>query len=219
MINKKIQILFIFIVILTITAMAITGCIFNKEEPENLPSENKIETPQEDGAVNDEEENIEIVEDEQEEEYLPNEGVFPGDRAPDFSLLDREGNEIKLSDLKGKIVYLNFWATWRGLSTYEMPFIQEAYEKYKEEDVVVMAVNVLAAEQKNMEELNDYIDEKGYTLPVLFDVEGATMKQYKVSGFPTTFIIDKEGIIADFVSGAMEREIIMEKIEKVLEKY
>lgn len=203
------------LLIMIIISLSITGCNFKKGEPDNSPPKDNIETPQKDPV---EDTNDELVENEK-TEYLPKEGVYPGDRAPDFSLLDREGNEIKLSDLKGKIVYLNFWATWRGLSTYEIAYIQEAYERYKEDNVIVLAVNVLAAEQIEINEVNKYIDEKGYTLPVLYDVDGTAMKQYMVSGFPTTFIIDKEGIIADFVSGTMEKEVIMEKIEKVINKY
>lgn len=212
MLNRKVFLLSVLIIVLLI--FGVSGCVFNNEVSENPSIEDEIEEPK---TL---EESEEIVEGEViEEEYSSKEGVFPGDRAPEFTLLDREGNEINLSDLRGKIVYMNFWATWRGPSTYEMPFIQEAYEKYQDKDVVVLAVNVLAAEEIEMKEINSYIDEKGYTIPILYDVDGSTMKQYKVGGFPTTFIIDKEGIIADFVSGSMEREVIMDKINKVLEKY
>ncbi len=211
--SRKIRNLFSFLLIITIS-LSITGCIFKKEVSEKPPSDENVDLYQNNEKDPTEDENEMI---EEESEYMPKEGVFPGDSAPDFSLMDREGNEIKLSDLKGKIVYMNFWATWRGLSTYEMTYIQEAYEKYKDDNVVVLAVNVLAAEQIDIDEVNEYLDEKGYTLPVLYDVDGSVMKQYKISEFPTTFIIDREGVIADFVSGTMEREVIMDKIDKVLE--
>ena len=99
-----------------------------------------------------------------------------------------------------------------------MPYVQEVYEQYKDKDLVVLAVNVLAAEKIEMEEVNRFLDEKGYTFPVLFDVDGQASVQYKVRGLPTTYIIDKNGRIAEFVTGAMEKAVMIEKIENVMNK-
>ncbi|MBB6218701.1 peroxiredoxin [Anaerosolibacter carboniphilus] len=145
-------------------------------------------------------------------------GVFPGDKAYDFTLVDREGNEITLSSLKGKVVFINFWTTWCGYCVTEMPHMQEVYETYKDKKVVVLAVNVLAAEKPGTEmtNVNDFVDEKGFTFPVLFDVDGAVSVKYRVRAFPTTYILDQEGTIVEVVTGAMDKDTMMEKIEHAL---
>ncbi len=203
-----------FLLIIILVSLSLSGCVFKKEAPKNSPPKVTIDSPE--NGDKDEKQGEVPSNNEEKPDDVGKIGVFPGDRAPDFSLMDREGNEIKLSDLKGKIVFINFWTTWCGFCTYEMPFIQEAYEKYKDEEVIILAVDVLAAEKIGIEEVNEFLDENGFTFPVLYDVDGSTSQQYKVRGFPTTYIIDKEGYIADFVSGAMEKNVIMEKIDNVL---
>ena len=202
------------LLIIMLVSLSLSGCVFKKEAPEDPPPKITINPPS--NVENDEKQGRIPNNDEEKPEDDSKIGVFPGDRAPDFSLMDREGNEIKLSDLKGKVVFVNFWTTWCGFCTYEMPFIQEVYEKYKDEEVIILAVDVLAAEKIGIEEVNEFLDENGFTFPVLYDMDGSTSQQYKVRGFPTTYIIDKEGYIADFVSGAMEKDVMMEKIENVL---
>ncbi|MCT4607011.1 MAG: TlpA family protein disulfide reductase [Marinisporobacter sp.] len=145
-------------------------------------------------------------------------GVFVGDQAYDFTLLDREGNEIKLSDLKGKVVFLNFFTTWCGSCAQEMRYIQEVYEQYKEKDIVFLVVNVLAAEKKDVEGVNEFLDEKGYTFPILYDVDGNISVKYKVNAFPATYIINQEGIVEESVTQSMEKEVMIEKIENTLNK-
>jgi peroxiredoxin len=145
-------------------------------------------------------------------------GVFPGDKAYDFALVDREGNEITLSSLKGKVVFINFWTTWCGYCVTEMPHMQEVYETYKNEKVAVLAVNVLAAEKPGteMSTVNEFVDEKGFTFPVLFDTDGAVSVKYRVRAFPTTYIVDQEGTIVEVVTGAMDKDTMMQKIENAL---
>jgi len=206
---------FCLVCIIVFLAFSLSGCFFKKEEPKNPPKINIEQVPDNEDNRDTDEQN-ELPDDTNESTDNGKVGVFVGDMAPDFSLVDREGNEIKLSDLRGKVVFINFWTTWCGFCTYEMPSIQEAYEKYKDKDVIILAVDVLAAEKIKMDEVNKFLDDKGYTFPVLYDVDGSTSVQYKVRGFPTTYIIDKEGNIADFVSGAMEKEVMIEKIENVL---
>lgn len=145
-------------------------------------------------------------------------GVFPGDKAYEFTLVDREGNEITLSSLKGKVVFINFWTTWCGYCVTEMPHMQEVYETYEDKNVVVLAVNVLAAEKPGteMSNVNEFVDEKGFTFPVLFDTDGAVSVKYRVRAFPTTYIVDQEGTIVEVVTGAMDKDTMMEKIENAL---
>jgi thiol-disulfide isomerase/thioredoxin len=145
-------------------------------------------------------------------------GVFPGDKSYDFTLVDREGNEIALSSLKGKVVFINFWTTWCGYCVTEMPHMQEVYETYKDKKVAVLAVNVLAAEKPGTEiaNVNAFVNEKGFSFPVLYDVDGAVSVKYRVRAFPTTYILDQEGTIVEVVTGAMDKDTMMEKIENAL---
>jgi|GEM_PF-1903829 len=210
--KMKIYKLIALAIVLIIASTGLWGC-FKKNEATQDPPKIEIEKPKDEGIK--ENESPENQADTQAKESV---GVFEGDLAPDFSLLDREGNEIRLSDLRDKVVLIKFWTTWCVYCTYELPYVQEVYEQYKDKDLVVLAVNVLAAEKIEMEEVNRFLDEKGYTFPVLFDVDGQASVQYKVRGLPTTYIIDKNGRIAEFVTGAMEKAVMIEKIENVMNK-
>lgn len=168
-------------------------------------------------TVNEEEKNIEksveTNEGEEVEAEEIKEGVFTGNKAYDFALLDREGNEISLSSLQGKVVFLNFWASWCGPCKVEMPHMQKVYEEYKDKDVVILAVNITASEKNGIEGVNSFLDENKYTFPVVFDTDGSVSTKFRVSGIPTTYIIDKDGIIVNRVTGALSEDRIKEQIE------
>ncbi|TCO78628.1 TlpA disulfide reductase family protein [Marinisporobacter balticus] len=172
-----------------------------------------------------EKQNLKIVESQKNRDEIENneqnyegKGVFVGDESYDFSLLDREGNEIKLSDLKGKVIFINFWTTWGSFCKKEMPHIQEIYDQYKDKEIVILAINVLPAEEVGQEGVNEFLEKQKYTFPVLYDIDGKVSTRYKVSELPTTYIIDKNGMVADFISGGMEKKTMVEKIENVLNK-
>ena len=134
--------------------------------------------------------------------------------APDIALVDREGNPVSLRDYIGKTVFLNFWATWCGPCKSEMPDIQKLYENYgyNEQDVVVLAV---AAPEYYMEgtqtEIEAFLEDNGYTYPVVYDMTGEGMAAYSISSYPTTYMIDDEGYAYGYVSGAISYET-MEQI-------
>jgi peroxiredoxin len=166
---------------------------------------------QEEKSKENKEENLNNKEENVEEEIQ--EGIFPGDKAFDFTLLDREGNEISLSKLKGKVVFLNFWTSWCPACIDEMPYIQKVYEKYKDSDVVVLTVNITAAEKNGIKDTNTFLEKNNYTFPVLLDTEGEVVKKYRISGIPTTYIIDKDGIIVNLVTGPMNDETMIKQIQ------
>lgn len=145
------------------------------------------------------------------------EGIFVGDKAYDFTLLDREGNEISLSSLKGKVVFLNFWASWCGPCKAEKPHMQKVHEEYKDEEVVILAVNVTAVERNGIEDVNTYLDKNKFTFPVLYDQDGSVATQYRVRAFPTTYILNKEGIIVQRIEGALSDERMKAQIEAAKE--
>lgn len=129
-------------------------------------------------------------------------------KAPDFTLIDQYGNTHKLSDYKGKVVFLNFWATWCPPCKSELPHIEEIYKEYENnsKDVIILGVTAPNLGQEGSKEnISNFISKQGYTFPVVFDSDGDVMGRYDIDAFPTTFIIDKKGNINKYVPGAMDK--------------
>ncbi|RBP46899.1 cytochrome c biogenesis protein/redoxin [Garciella nitratireducens] len=129
--------------------------------------------------------------------------------AIDFTLVDQYGEIHTLSEYKGKVVFLNFWATWCPPCRMEMPDIEEVYkEKGKNaEDVIILGVaGPNLGREGSKEEIIAFLKEEGYTYPVVFDETGDIMATYSIQSLPTTFIIDRDGNIVDYILGAMSKE-------------
>jgi cytochrome c-type biogenesis protein len=135
----------------------------------------------------------------------------------DFTLTDQYGNKHTLSDYKGKVVFLNFWATWCPPCNKELPDIEELYKEYnlnKDEVVFLGIANPSSEEYPNnqdvgKEEIVSFLEDKEYTFPTLFDETGELLQSYNITAFPTTFIIDKEGNIVGYVPGMMTKDIMV----------
>ena len=119
----------------------------------------------------------------------PSTGPTP---APDFILPDLNGQVVRLSQLKGKVVLLNLWATWCPPCRKEMPTMEVLYRKLKNADFAMLAASQ-DVDGKNV--VAPYVQEHGFTFPVLLDVNGETGKKYGATGYPETFIIDRQGVI------------------------
>jgi peroxiredoxin len=113
-----------------------------------------------------------------------------GSRAPDFTLQTLEGDTVRLSDLEGRAVLINFWATWCEPCKIEMPFFQARYDQYWPQ-FEVLAVNY--AEQEDT--VRRYVEAEGLTFTILLDRSAQVVRQYQVRGYPTTVLVDQEGII------------------------
>jgi cytochrome c-type biogenesis protein len=143
----------------------------------------------------------------------------------DFTLTDQYGKEHTLSDYKGKVVFLNFWATWCPPCRKEMPDIEELYKEYGEnkEDVIFLGVaNPTSDEYPNnsdvkQEEIVSFLEENGYSFPTVFDVSGDLLSTYYISAFPTTFLIDKEGYIYGYAAGMMTKDVMKSAITQTME--
>jgi len=135
-----------------------------------------------------------------------------GDHAPDFQLTQinkyNEVETIQLSDLRGKGVMLNFWATWCKPCEREMPYMQELYPRYKELGVEIVAVSLDSTELV----VDRFIDEYDLTFPIPHDTTGEVRDLYKVGPIPSTFFIDSKGEIVEYVSG----ELSLERLEGYL---
>lgn len=144
--------------------------------------------------------------------------------APNFTLTDQFGNTHTLSDYKGKVVFLNFWATWCGPCQKEMPEIQELYEDHggNTEDLIVLAVANPRSEEYSgadvtQPEIEQFLSENGYTYPVVMDLTGEVFADYGISAFPTTFMITREGKVLGYLPGQMSREIMDEIVTAAFE--
>ncbi|MDM8518864.1 redoxin domain-containing protein [Anaerolineales bacterium HSG6] len=126
-----------------------------------------------------------------------------------FTLTTLNGDEARLSDYDGQVVLINFWATWCPPCTAELPDINTFYEAHQDEGFVVLAINA----KEDVNTVDDFIKIKEFDFPVLLDSDGSLMRRYIVLGLPTTFILDRDGIIRHTQSGIITpqqlKEIIM----------
>lgn len=137
-------------------------------------------------------------------------------KALDFTLYDQYGKEHKLSDYKGKTVFLNIWATWCPPCKAEMPHIEELYNEYNKnnEDVIILGVSTPNLGNEGDEKhISQFLKDNEYTFPVLFDNNADLIYGYSIQSFPSTFIIDKEGYVREYVPGAMDKETMKSLIE------
>lgn len=122
--------------------------------------------------------------------------------ASEFSLTDLDGKSHKLEQYRGKVVLLNFWATWCKPCTTEMPAMQTVYDELREKGFVVLAVNELEDEGKVREHIVAY----KHTFPVLLDHENKVANQYGVFGLPVSVFIDQNGVVREYIKGGLLTE-------------
>ena len=134
----------------------------------------------------------------------------------DFTMLNAEGETVAFSELLGKPVILNFWATWCGPCQSEMPHIQEAYEQYGE-DIGFVLVNLTDGKRDTMDTVKEFVAANGYTFPVYFDTEMKGAYAYGAYSIPLTYFMDAQGAVVSGRLGAMTREDLMEQIQLLLD--
>jgi peroxiredoxin len=140
-------------------------------------------------------------------------GIKEGNLAPDFELMDLNGKLVKRSDYEGKKVILNFWATWCPPCRVEMPQMVKIHEDY-EQEVVVLAVNLTNTE-KSQSDVRSYVERSKLPFPVGLDAEGEVSETYQIIAYPTSFIIDTQGIIQEVFQGAINYEIMKKAISSI----
>jgi thiol-disulfide isomerase/thioredoxin len=130
--------------------------------------------------------------------------------APDFVVYDAQGEEVRLSDYFGKPIVLNFWASWCGPCQMEMPHFEQAYLDLGE-DVQFLMVNMTGG-RETRKSGQDFLDEMGYTFPVLFDLDMDALYNYQVYSLPMTVFIDGAGNVQDMAIGAIDEATLLSKI-------
>ena len=113
-------------------------------------------------------------------------------KAPNFCLKGLNGEKVELKSFKGKVVFLNFWATWCSPCKKEMPSMEALYKQFKEKDFVFLTISV---DYEGGKKVREFIEKHHYAFPVLLDPKCETLDLYEVKGIPTTIIIDKKGIM------------------------
>ena len=138
--------------------------------------------------------------------------VNAGESAPDFTLVDLEGNQVSLSDFRGKTVFVNFWATWCPPCRAEMPEIEAIYQEYKDKEVVVIGIDIMEPEDV----VRQYVEQGGYSWTFVLDTSGEVTANYEVAAIPTSFFIDREGIIQAVNIGAMTKRAMENKLAEAM---
>ncbi len=132
----------------------------------------------------------------------------------DFHLTDLEGKSQSLSQYRGKIVLLNFWATWCKPCTTEMPAMQASFDKLRDKGFVVLAVNELEDDTKVREHIKTY----GHTFPVLMDRENKVANQFGVFGLPVSVFIDQQGRVQEYIKGGLLTEQLIHDVVARIQK-
>jgi thiol-disulfide isomerase/thioredoxin len=145
------------------------------------------------------------TEPEPEEEYNP---------APDFTVYDKNGRSVRLSDMLGKPIVLNFWASWCGPCKMEMPDFEKVWRELGDE-VVFMIVNLTDGTYETMASAQSFINSMGYTFPVYFDLTEDAAYTYEIESIPTTFFISARGNLVAYAQGALDYETLLYGISMI----
>ncbi len=136
-----------------------------------------------------------------------------GEPAPEFEIELLDGSEVRLSDYRGRVVWVNFWATWCPPCRREMPEMEELAAQYTDAGLTVIGVNL----REKQEDVAAYVDRLGLTFDIGLDRDGSAAAEYRVGGLPTHFFIDEHGVLQAAQYGPMDREIMEERLRSVLD--
>lgn len=141
---------------------------------------------------------------------------FTGFESPNFQVTDVHGKSVALSDFKGQPVLLNFWASWCSPCRAEMPTMERIYLEYKDQGFEILALNT--THQDSKQKAIAFAEEFGLPFPILFDETGSTSKLYHLQALPSSFFIDKNGIIQEVViGGPMSEALLRIRVQNLLE--
>ena len=146
------------------------------------------------------------------EKPTPIQSAQIGATAANFQLPSLSGEPVALSDYQGQVILVNTWATWCPPCKAEMPGINEFYQTHQNDGFVVLAIN----SQEDAATVQRFITAQGFTFPVLLDTRASVLDQYKVRGLPTSFVIDRDGIIRYIHTGAITRQQLEDVIGPLL---
>lgn len=139
-----------------------------------------------------------------------------GFAAPDFTLQTSDGDSVRLSDLRGRPVVINLWASWCAPCRAEMPALEAVYQEYRNRGLVVLAVN--ATNQDSPAAAVRFAEDHQLSFPILLDIEGEASRAYQLRALPSTFFIDADGIIREVVvGGPMAEALLRTRIDRLMD--
>lgn len=153
-------------------------------------------------------------------DFLPPDSITApqvGFKSPDFSLVTLSGSDFNLNDFAGKPLVINFWASWCPPCRAEMPAFQEAFQEYSDTDLVFAAIN--ATHQDSLQDVEEFIKNHALTFLIPLDKNGSVSRNYNVHSLPTTFFVDRQGLITKIlIGGPLPLPLIRTEINQLLEK-
>ncbi|MEJ2708381.1 MAG: redoxin domain-containing protein [Anaerolineales bacterium] len=140
-----------------------------------------------------------------------------GFSAPDFTLQTLDGETVRLSDLRGQPVLINLWASWCPPCKAEMPAFERVYGDYHDKGFQILAVN--ATNQDNLNNAIQFVQDYELSFPILLDTDGEVSRQYQLNSLPTSFFVDRNGIIQQvIVGGPMSEALLRIRVEQLLQE-
>lgn len=188
----------VWIYILLIVALVLGTFYIMSEKKKPVDTDNNISQGEQEEQEKEKKKDDDNPDQKPEED--PSSSMAVGKPLPDFTLKNLSGEDITLSEIKDKIILINFWATWCTWCDKEMPDIQRL--KNENEDLIVLAVNVDEREDK----VQKYMEDGGYDFEVLLDKGGKISAEYLVTGLPTSYFVDKDGNLVGRAPGALSYE-------------
>lgn len=138
--------------------------------------------------------------------------------ARDFTVLDYDGNEVKLSDYIGTPIVLNFWASWCPPCREEMPHFNKVSEEYTNDELLFLMVDMVDGARETVDKGKKHVEDNGYTFTVLFDTKQDAAATYGIRSIPTTIFIDKDGYIITGAEGGIDEETLRYGVSLILEE-
>ena len=200
--KTSLVVLILVLVVLIGGAYMLYGRLSADAQPDNLSAQapQTTQPPEETGAPQD--------------SAAPEETEPPKVEAPDFTVVDADGTEVKLSDYVGKPIVLNFWASWCSPCKSEMPEFNAAWEELDGE-VQFLMVNMTDGARETVESAREYVEGEGFTFPVLFDTKSEAAIAYSAYSLPTTYFIDAEGYVTARAVGAIDGETLQKGLDLI----
>lgn len=200
---------FILLAVLLVILIGGAGFFYNK-----LSSAYKTDTLTETSQAAENETDSEETEDSQTSSEETDSDENAAETAPDFTMTNASGEEVKLSDFFDKPVVLNFWASWCGPCKSEMPHFEDAYQKYGE-DINFVIVNLTDGARETVENASDFIEEQGYTFPLYFDTNTEGAMTYGTYSIPVTYFIGADGVPVAQANGALDAATLQKGLDMI----
>jgi thiol-disulfide isomerase/thioredoxin len=138
-----------------------------------------------------------------------------GDKAPDFALKSVDGKTVKLSDFKGKVVIIDFWATWCPPCRRGIPDLVDIQKEFKKQVVII---GISLDRDKTIKDVPDFVKNYGINYPVVYGDDQVTIDYGGIRSIPTSFVIDKKGNVVDSHIGLVDKDVFVKKIKELLKK-